>query len=228
MTSPWSPPKWMKDNRDTRGGFPLLERIWIRLCPIFGKIIFKQWNAEGIKIDALTIQKCNHLSPGNTHRFWMLPEQPGTLYRPTNLGPAFSRSGNQNKNPSSMIIMLIRPRLRRFRFFRIHCESIYRRFGFSISMGSNFDALQKFIRLFPDKHIYFYGTVDRRSWHLAGDLPCIIKNLLSSHSKLGQDVLEWKSHFESTLTPFTDSRWMWSLPRCRDDWWGSVTRNPAY
>ena len=37
MASPWSPPVWMKDNKDTRGG-SLFKRILYSVCPLSGKI----------------------------------------------------------------------------------------------------------------------------------------------------------------------------------------------
>lgn len=61
MASPWSPPKWMKDNKDTRGGSLLEEFEGVYACYLVNYI--KAMSEEGIEIDALTIQN-EPLHPG--------------------------------------------------------------------------------------------------------------------------------------------------------------------
>uniref|UniRef100_UPI004047C3EF glycoside hydrolase family 30 protein n=1 Tax=Roseivirga sp. TaxID=1964215 RepID=UPI004047C3EF len=71
MASPWSPPKWMKDNNDTRGG-SLLPEFYNTYEQYLVKYI-KGMEAEGIRIAALTVQN-EPLHPGNNPSLLMLAE----------------------------------------------------------------------------------------------------------------------------------------------------------
>ncbi|RYF84518.1 MAG: glucosylceramidase, partial [Chitinophagaceae bacterium] len=62
MGSPWSPPVWMKTNNDTRGG-QLIPKYYSAYAKYFVKYL-QQMKAEGITIDAVTIQN-EPLHPGN-------------------------------------------------------------------------------------------------------------------------------------------------------------------
>ena len=62
LGSPWSPPKWMKTNDDTRGG-RLKPEYYAAYAKYFVKYI-QQMKAEGITIDAVTVQN-EPLHPGN-------------------------------------------------------------------------------------------------------------------------------------------------------------------
>src|SRR5260370_2666369 len=62
LASPWSPPAWMKDNHDTRGG-----RLQPEFYEAYAKYLItyiKQMKSEGIGIDAITVQN-EPLNPNN-------------------------------------------------------------------------------------------------------------------------------------------------------------------
>ncbi|NJX17400.1 glucosylceramidase, partial [Tamlana crocina] len=93
MGSPWSPPAWMKDNKDTRGG-SLLEEYY----PVYASYLVKyvQTMAEnGITIDAITVQN-EPLHPGNNPSLLMLAEDQADFIK-NHLGPAFEKNNIATK-----------------------------------------------------------------------------------------------------------------------------------
>lgn len=55
MASPWSPPKWMKTNNDSRGG-SLKPEYYEAYAKYFVRYI-REMQKLGIRIDAITVQK---------------------------------------------------------------------------------------------------------------------------------------------------------------------------
>jgi len=105
------------------------------------------------------------------------------------------------------MIIMHDAQITRSRFFRIHCE-VHLSDGFRLFhlYGRSIDALSRsFIRLFQTKHIYFTGTVDRRSWQFAGEFFLALSknfNYSEKHSKLGQDRIGMETLTSNpTLTP---------------------------
>src|SRR4051794_2031466 len=72
LGSPWSPPPWMKDNHDTKGG-SLLPAFYDAYSKYFVKYI-QEMKAEGIPIDAITVQN-EPLNPKNNPSLLMLPQE---------------------------------------------------------------------------------------------------------------------------------------------------------
>ncbi|HSR60410.1 MAG TPA: hypothetical protein VLL47_06615, partial [Robiginitalea sp.] len=93
MGSPWSPPAWMKDNKDTRGG-SLLPEFYPAYAQYFVKYI-QGMAAHGIRLDAVTVQN-EPLHPGNNPSLLMLPEAQGEFVK-NHLGPAFRDAGITTK-----------------------------------------------------------------------------------------------------------------------------------
>ncbi|HEX4644036.1 MAG TPA: glucosylceramidase, partial [Verrucomicrobiae bacterium] len=93
LGSPWSPPAWMKTNHDTRGG-SLKPEYYEAYANYFVKYI-QGMRAEGIRIDAITVQN-EPLNPNNNPSLLMpAPEQANFIKR--HLGPAFKRTGVDTK-----------------------------------------------------------------------------------------------------------------------------------
>ena len=72
MGSPWSPPSWMKDNQDSRGG-----RLLPEYYDVYARYLVKYIQSmrnHGIDISALTIQN-EPLHPGNNPSLLMLAEE---------------------------------------------------------------------------------------------------------------------------------------------------------
>ncbi|RZM24627.1 MAG: glucosylceramidase, partial [Pedobacter sp.] len=93
MGSPWSPPVWMKDNGDARGG-SLKPEFFDAYAKYFVKYI-RGMKAEGITIDAITVQN-EPLHPGNNPSLLMLAKDQAIFVK-NHLGPAFKSAGLDTK-----------------------------------------------------------------------------------------------------------------------------------
>lgn len=223
MASPWSPPAWMKDNKDTRGGslLPEFEEAYARYLVRY----IQEMEKEGIQIDALTIQN-EPLHPGNNPSLIMLPEQQARFIG-RHLGPAFEEAEIKTK-----LIIYDHNADRPDYPIAVLNDSIAHPFidGSAFHLyGGTIDALSKVHQAFPDKNIYFTEQWIGAPGNLAGDLPWHIKNLIIGASRnWAKTVLEWNLTSNHTLTPHTDRG---GCDRCL----GAVTiegdsiiRNPAY
>jgi glucosylceramidase len=223
MASPWSPPAWMKDNHDTRGGSLLeeYEEVYARYLVKY----IREMEKEGIIIDALTIQN-EPLHPGNNPSLLMLPEQQARFIG-LHLGPAFRQSGIKTKiliydhnadRPDYPITVLSDSLANPY----IHGSAFH-------LYGGQIEALSEVHQAFPDKNIYFTEQWIGAPGNLAGDLPWHMENLIIGATRnWAKTVLEWNLTSNPSLTPFTDrggcNRCLGAVTIDGD----SVTRNPAY
>lgn len=93
LASPWSAPLWMKTNDDAQGG--VLKPEYFHAYAAYLVKYIQGMQAEGIRIDALTIQN-EPLNEKNTPSMLMLaPEQ--AEFIKTDLGPAFKEAGIKTK-----------------------------------------------------------------------------------------------------------------------------------
>jgi glucosylceramidase len=223
MASPWSPPAWMKDNKDTRGG-SLLEEFESVYAQYLVKYI-QAIKAEGIEIDALTIQN-EPLHPGNNPSLLMLPEQQARFIG-MHLGPAFRKAGIKTK-----ILIYDHNTDRPDYPIAVLSDSLANPFinGSAFHLyGGEIEALSEVHQAFPDKNIYFTEQWISAPGDLAGDMPWHIKNLIVGATRnWSKTVLEWNLTSNPSLTPHTDRG---GCDRClgavtvEGD---SVSRNPAY
>lgn len=93
MASPWSPPTWMKTNNDTRGG-RLKADCYAAYAKYFVKYV-KAMEAEGIRIDAITVQN-EPLHPGNNPSL-LMPAPDQADFIKYHLGPHFKNAGIKTK-----------------------------------------------------------------------------------------------------------------------------------
>ena len=93
LGSPWSPPTWMKINGQSKGG-SLKPTFYDAYARYFVKYIHGM-QAEGIRIDAITIQN-EPLHPGNNPSLLMLPNEQAAFIKQS-LGPAFRQAGLDTK-----------------------------------------------------------------------------------------------------------------------------------
>lgn len=93
MASPWSAPKWMKENNDVRGG-ALKKECYDVYARYFVKYI-QDMKKEGIRIDAVTIQN----EPLNSRNTPSMPYyfQEHAAFVKDHLGPAFQTAGIDSK-----------------------------------------------------------------------------------------------------------------------------------
>jgi len=223
MASPWSPPTWMKDNKDTRGG-SLLPEFESSYAQYLVKYI-QEMDKRGFDIDALTIQN-EPLHPGNNPSLLMLPEQQARFIG-QHLGPAFKKEGIKTKiicydhnadRPDYPITVLSDPL----------ANSYVDGSAFHL-YGGKIEALSEVHRAFPDKHLYFTEQWVGAPGNLEEDMVWHIKNLIIGATRnWAKTVLEWNLSSNPKLTPHTDRG---GCDRCL----GAITiigneivRNPAY
>lgn len=223
LGSPWSPPAWMKDNQDTRGG-KLRPEFYDAYANYFVKYI-QGMAAEGIPIAAITVQN-EPLHPGNNPSLLMLaPEQ--AQFVKAHLGPAFNKAGLNTKiiiydhnadRPDYPISILNDPEARKF------IEGS----AFHLYKG-DISALSQVHQAHPDKNLYFTEQWIGAPGHLGGDLAWHTKQLVVGASRnWARTVLEWNLSSNPQLTPHTDrggcDRCLGAVTLDGD----KVTRNPGY
>lgn len=223
MASPWSPPTWMKDNRDTRGG-SLLPEFESSYAQYLVKYI-QEMDKRGFTIDALTIQN-EPLHPGNNPSLLMLPEQQARFIG-QHLGPAFQQAGIKTKiivydhnadRPDYPIKVLSDPKANPY----IDGSAFH-------LYGGQIEALSEVHRAFPEKHLYFTEQWVGSPGDMEGDIAWHVKNLLiGAPRNWAKTVLEWNISSNPSLNPHTDRG---GCHRCL----GAITidgdaviRNPAY
>lgn len=223
MASPWSPPTWMKDNRDTRGG-SLLPEFEASYSQYLVKYI-QEMSKRGFSIDALTIQN-EPLHPGNNPSLLMLPEQQARFIG-QHLGPAFRQAGIKTKiiiydhnadRPDYPITVLSDPIANSF----IDGSAFH-------LYGGQIEALSEVHWAFPNKHLYFTEQWVGSPGNLEGDIAWHVKNLLiGAPRNWAKTVLEWNLSSNPELTPHTDrggcDRCLGAITIDGDE----VSRNPAY
>ena len=223
MASPWSPPTWMKDNRDSRGG-SLLPEFEAPYAQYLVKYI-QEMDKRGFTIDALTIQN-EPLHPGNNPSLLMLPEQQARFIGQY-LGPTFQKAGIKTKiiiydhnadRPDYPITVLSDPIANSF----IDGSAFH-------LYGGQIDALSEVHRAFPNKHLYFTEQWVGSPGNLEGDIAWHVKNLLiGAPRNWAKTVLEWNLSSNPELTPHTDrggcDRCLGAITIDGDE----VSRNPAY
>ncbi|HSF53932.1 MAG TPA: glycoside hydrolase family 30 beta sandwich domain-containing protein [Algoriphagus sp.] len=223
MASPWSPPKWMKDNKDSRGGSLLEEFEGAYACYLVNYI--KAMQEKGFKIDALTIQN-EPLHPGNNPSLLMLPEQQARFIG-VHLGPAFAENEIRTK-----IVVYDHNADRPDYPIAVLSDTLANPFidGSAFHLyGGEIEALSEVHQAFPDKNIYFTEQWIGAPGSLEGDMPWHVKNLIIGASRnWAKTVLEWNLTSNPELTPYTDrggcDRCLGAVTVSGD----SVVRNPAY
>jgi glucosylceramidase len=223
LGSPWSPPAWMKDNHDTRGG-RLQPEFYDAYAKYFVAYI-KGMKAEGIAIDAVTVQN-EPLNPKNNPSLLMLAGEEGKFIK-NNLGPAFKARGIDTKiilydhncdHPEYPVSILDDPDAGKYidgSAFHLYAGPI--------------DALSAVHRAHPDKSLYFTEQWTSASDTISQVLGWHVENLIiGAPRNWSRNVLEWNLAADSRYEPHTDRG---GCDQCR----GAVTidgnkvsHNPAY
>jgi len=223
MGSPWSPPAWMKDNQDTRGG-SLLPQYYPSYANYFVKYI-NAMEVEGITIDAITVQN-EPLHPGNNPSLLMLPEEQATFVK-NHLGPAFHENGITTKiiiydhnadRPDYPITILDDPEAAQY----IDGSAFH-------LYGGTIDTLTTVHEAHPDKNLYFTEQWIGAPGDFAVDVPWHVENLIiGAPRNWCKTVLEWNLAADENQNPHTDrggcNRCLGAITISGD----TVIRNPAY
>lgn len=199
MGSPWSPPAWMKDNKNTKGGSLLKEYY-----DVYAKYLVKYiqaMEAEGITIDAITPQN-EPLHPGNNpSMYWAAVDQADFIAN--NLGPEFQSAGIETKiviydhnadKPEYPLTVLASDK----------ANSYIDGSAFHLYAG-DIIALSQVHQAYPNKNLYFTEQYTSKDGEFAGDLRWHLKNvIIGSTRNWSKIALEWNLANNSQFGPHTD------------------------
>lgn len=223
LGSPWSPPTWMKTNHDTVGG-SLAPEFYPAYAKYFVKYL-QAMRAEGIRIEAITVQN-EPLHPGNNPSLLMLaPEQAAFIKR--ELGPALRAAGLNTRiiiydhnadRPDYPLSILDDPEARPF--IDGSAFHLYR---------GPIEALAKVHDAYPEKNLYFTEQWVGAPGNLREDLDWHVKTLVIGATRhWSRTVLEWNLSSNPQLTPHTDRGGCTQCLGAVTIDGDKVTRNPAY
>lgn len=198
LGSPWSPPEWMKDNENSKGG-SLKKEFYSVYANYLVKYI-QQMQKEGIDIDAITPQN-EPLHPGNNPSLLMVAKDQAEFIR-DHLGPAFKKADLKTKiiiydhncdKPEYPITVLNDPGAKAY-----IDGSAFHMYAGDIS------ALSKVHDAHPDKHLYFTEQYTASTGEFAGDFKWHIKNLIiGAPRNWSRTVLEWNLANDPEFGPHT-------------------------
>ncbi len=223
LGSSWSPPAWMKDNNDTRGG-TLLRKYY----PAFAKYLVKYILAmqeQGLRIDAITVQN-EPLHPGNNPSM-LFPAKDEAEFIKNHLGPALDQARLDTRiiiydhnadRPDYPISILNDPDARKYidgSAFHLYAGKI--------------DSLSLVHDAYPDKNLYFTEQWVGAPGDFSKDIPEHVRKLIIGATRNWcKNVIEWNLAADSKYEPHTDRG---GCDRCL----GAVTidgdkvvRNPAW
>ena len=223
LGSPWSPPKWMKTNNDTRGG-SLKEEFYDSYANYFVKYI-ETMNAEEITIDAVTVQN-EPLHPGNNPSLLMEAEQQKEFVK-NHLGPIFEENNIETK-----IIVYDHNADRPDYPITILNDSVAAKYidGSAFHLyGGEVDAISKVHEAHPDKNLYFTEQWVGAPGDFAKEMNWHTENLIIGATRNWcKTVLEWNVAADENQQPHTDrggcDRCLGAITIKGDE----VTREPAY
>lgn len=191
-------PTWMKTNNSFVGG--KLNTAYYGVFANYFIKYFQAMSAEGINIDAVTIQN-EPLNPNNNPSMVMLADEQINFIK-NNLGPAFQSAGITTKilcfdhNPDHISYpdsVLRDPAANSF-----VDGSAFHLYGGSIS------ALSGLHNSFPNKNIYFTEQYSGYPSNFAGDLQWAFTNLIIGATRnWSKNVLEWNLASDPNLGPHT-------------------------
>lgn len=223
MGSPWSPPSWMKSNKDSRGGS--LRKEWFTAYARYLVKYVEAMRSEGIPVDAITVQN-EPLNPDNNPSLLMPATEQAEFIR-DHLGPAFRTAGLTTKilcydhnadHPEYPLTVLGDPGARAFvegSAFHLYAGRI--------------DAIRAVHEAHPDRSLYFTEQWIGAPGNLRGDLGWHITEVLVGATRNWcRTVLEWNLAADPRQEPHTDrggcDRCLGAVTLDGD----SVVRNPAY
>lgn len=198
MGSPWSAPVWMKDNGSTIGG-----SLQPQYYDVYAKYLVKyiqQMKAEGITLDAITIQ--NEPQHGGNNPSMVMSSDQQRDFVKNNLGPAFKAAGLTTKiivwdhncdNPTYPINILNDATAKSFvdgSAFHLY--------------GGNISALSTVHSAHPDKNLYFTEQWTGATGTFNGDFRWHIKNvIIGSMRNWSKNALEWNLANDPSYGPHT-------------------------
>ena len=198
MATPWSPPLWMKNNKQSVGG-GLLAQYYSVYADYFVTYL-KAMKSQGINIDAVTLQ--NEPQHGGNNPSMVMSSAEQADFVAHHLGPKFQKENIKTKiiiwdhncdNPSYPIDVLKNTEAKPFidgSAFHLYNGSI--------------EALSQVHQAFPDKNLYFTEQWTGANGSFAGDFKWHIKNvIIGSMRNWSKTALEWNLANDATFGPHT-------------------------
>lgn len=198
MATPWSPPTWMKDNGESKGG-SLLEKHYTTYANYLANYI-QAMEKEGIPIWALTPQN-EPLHPGNNPSMYMSSQMQANFIK-TALGPVFTKRNIKTKiiiydhncdHPEYAIDLLNDADAKQY-----VSGSAFHLYNGDIS------ALSKVKAAHPDKDLYFTEQWTGYKGDFTGDFMWHVKNVIigavNNHAKT---AIEWNLANDPSYGPHT-------------------------
>jgi glucosylceramidase len=198
LGSPWSPPVWMKDNLNTKGG-SLKPEYYEVYANYFVKYV-QQMKAQGITIDAITIQN-EPENPNNNPSLSMSALQQANFIK-NNLGPAFQKASIKTK------ILIWDHNCDNYSYpISILDDAAAKPFvdgsAFHLYAG-NITALNVVHNAHKDKNVYFTEQWTSSKGEFAGDFMWHIKNvIIGSMKNWSKNALEWNLANDTNFGPHT-------------------------
>jgi len=198
LSTPWSPPVWMKDNNSSIGG-NLQPQYYQVYANYFVKYL-QAMQSEGLPVYAITPQN-EPLHAGNNPSLHMTAQEQANFIK-NNLGPAINTAALQTK-----IIIYDHNADRPDYPLAILADAGARQYvdGSAFHLyGGDISALSTVKAAYPDKNIYFTEQYTASNGNFGGDLVWHTKNVvigsLRNHSRV---VLEWNLANDPGFGPFT-------------------------
>lgn len=198
MATPWSPPTWMKDNGESKGG-SLLEKHYITYANYLANYI-QAMEKEGIPIWALTPQN-EPLHPGNNPSMYMSSQMQANFIK-TALGPVFKKRKITTKiivydhncdHPEYAIDLLNDADAKQY-----VSGSAFHLYNGDIS------ALSKVKAAHPDKDLYFTEQWTGYKGDFTGDFMWHVKNvILGAVNNHAKTAIEWNLANDPSYGPYT-------------------------
>jgi len=196
--SPWSPPKWMKDNNSSVGG-RLLPQYYSTFANYLVKYI-QGMKTRGITIDAVTPQN-EPLNPNNNPSMYMPATQQDTIIK-FHLGPAL-----QSANLTTKIILYDHNCDVPDYPISILNDPIARPYvdgsAFHLYAG-DISALTTVHNAYPTKNVYFTEQYTGATGNFGNDLKWHLKNVITGSMRNWSRVaLEWNLANDPTYSLHT-------------------------
>lgn len=223
MGSPWSPPTWMKNNHDTKGG-NLLKEYYPAYAKYFVRYI-QEMKKQGIRIDAVTVQN-EPLHPGNNPSLQMFAPDMAEFVK-NHLGPAFAKAKISTKiivydhnadKPDYPISILNDPAAKKY----IDGSAFH-------LYGGKIEALSEVHDAHPDKNLYFTEQWVGAPGNFKRDIAEHIRKLIVGATRNWcKTVIEWNLASDPEYKPHTDRGGCTSCLGAVTIGGDSIKRNPAY
>jgi glucosylceramidase len=224
LGSPWTAPRWMKDNGAYVGG-SLLPAYYQAYANYFVKYI-QAMKAEGITIAAITPQN-EPLNPNNNPSLYMTAAQQATFIK-SYLGPALRGAGLTTK------ILVYdhnadHPEYATSILDDAAANAYVDGSAFHLYAGT-IDALTTVHNAHPDRNVYFTEQYTASNGSFSGDLRWHIRNIIvGAPANWSRTALEWNLANDENFGPHTTGGCTTCLGAVTINSSSSaVTRNVAY